>query len=495
VLEHEGKEEFSRDVRKGLHESKKYNQVFVPKYSSLDSDMSWAAKGVVVSVLNGDAIPVLQRRIFDAGFVNLVLISMGADKVFLRSLDDVDVSTTLSEASEFFNNFFSQPVRWNKDTLVRERGAWVRIYGVPLHAWNYEFFKLCVYDCGRLLRIDDITLDRDRFDYARVLVATSSLEIIKAKANILVDGVLFDFKIVEEWGFAVGEDACLFDEVESQVDDRSALPDDLDNDVGGGEVEGLLNSLADDWRKEDSVRHFTPPNVSATVKVTTASPLIASSPPAEDPSTASATESKMDQVLERVCKLDRQDRQRLSDDKKVARRASSCPPRKDSVAPSGPWSLEWANTHRSFSMGSASRPKLRVSAGSTGGKRVTKKKGGGYLRHCALNLKRIGRLSDCDRREVLRALRRTSRKRKAVPSTSKAKVTPKSSSPNSASQTSVNTDWNNWLVLHGNDKVRSDDVSEIGRSIGLNFNGDKNNKFDVLSGVGRQTRVSGGVDV
>ena len=494
AVENEGREGFSRAVRKGLYEVKKYNQIFVPKYTSLDSDMSWVAKGVVVSVLNGDAIPVLQRRIFDAGFVNLVIIPMGADKVFLRSLDDVDVSTTLPGACEFFNNFFSQPVRWNKDTLVRERGAWVRIYGVPLHAWNYEFFKLCVYDSGRLLKIDDITLDRDRFDYARVLVATSSLEIIKAEANIMVDGVLFEFKIVEEWGFAVGEDACLFDEAESQADDRSVPPDDLDNDVGGGEVDGLLNSLADDRKKEDNVRRFTPPSASATVKVTTASPIHATSPPTEDPSSASASESKTEQVLERVSKIDRQDRQRLTDDKLVARRASSCPPRKESVAPSGPWRLEWANTHKSFSMGYASKPKLRVSARTTVGKRVTKKKGGGYLRHCALNLKRIARLSDCDRREVLRAFRRTSRKRKPAPGTSKAKVTSKSGSPNCTSQTSVNKDWNNWLVLHGNDKVRSDDVSEIGRSIGLNFAGDKNNMFDVLSRVGRQSRVSGGVD-
>ena len=157
----EGVVEYVRDGRKSQYDEDKFKQVFVPKYTSSVSDMSWAVKGVVVPVLNSDAIPVLQRRIFDAGFVNLVIIPLGADKVFLRSLDDVDVNTTLSEASDFFHNFFSKPVRWNKDTLVRERGAWVRIYGVPLHAWNYEFFKLCVYDCGQLLRIDDITLDRE----------------------------------------------------------------------------------------------------------------------------------------------------------------------------------------------------------------------------------------------------------------------------------------------------------------------------------------------
>jgi len=35
-------------------------QVYVPKYSSSINDVTWASKGLVVSVLNGDAIPVLQ---------------------------------------------------------------------------------------------------------------------------------------------------------------------------------------------------------------------------------------------------------------------------------------------------------------------------------------------------------------------------------------------------------------------------------------------------
>jgi len=55
-------------------------------------------------------------------------------------------------------------------------------------------------------------LDKERLDYARVLIATTSLEVITDYAKMVVDGVLFEFKIIEEWGFALGEDACLFDE-------------------------------------------------------------------------------------------------------------------------------------------------------------------------------------------------------------------------------------------------------------------------------------------
>lgn len=75
----------------------------------------------------------------------MLIILLGADKVLLQVSDEGDVMDMLSEALEFFNNFFSNPIRWNKDILVRERGAWVKIYGVPLHAWNVNFFKLWLW--------------------------------------------------------------------------------------------------------------------------------------------------------------------------------------------------------------------------------------------------------------------------------------------------------------------------------------------------------------
>ena len=469
-------------------------QVYIPKYTSSVSDMSWAAKGVVVSVLSGDAIPVLQRRIFDAGFVNLAIIPMGADKVFLRSLDDVDVSITLSEAANFFNNFFSKPLRWNKDKLVHERGAWVRIYGVPLHAWNYDFFKLCVYDCGRLLRLDDITLDRDRFDYARILVATNSLDVIKQEASIVVDGVPLEFKIIEEWGYSVGEDLCLVDDEASQADDRFEMPEDFDTGFGGRDVDELVNTLSAAWKKEDEAHHLKPSSpVSASVKEPShssfASPV---SVHVEAPLLVSEAKSTPAQVCDNVCKADHMSRKFLIDDNKVVKRTSSCPPGRVRATTSGPWSLDWVQRAKSLSTGGASKSKNGGAKKSAGVQRAAKKKGGGYLRHGAQSLKRIARLSESDRREVLRALRRTTKHRRAVSGASKPKASSKAASPNCTSQTSVNNDWNNWLMLHGNDKVRSEDVCDIGRAVGLNFTRDKNNMFDVLSGVGRNNREGDG---
>lgn len=85
---------------------------------------------------------MLQRQIFDAGFEKLVIIPLGVDKVLLRMEDDGDVGSIFNEASEFFYNFFSHPVKRNKDLVFREKAALVRIYGIPLHAWNLDFFQI-----------------------------------------------------------------------------------------------------------------------------------------------------------------------------------------------------------------------------------------------------------------------------------------------------------------------------------------------------------------
>jgi len=112
------------------------------------------------------------------------------------------------------------------------------------------FFKLCVYDCGCLLRVDDVTVEKEQFDYARVLIATTSLEVINISAKIMVDGVIFDFKIIEEWGFSLGEDACLFDEDDTQEVDKSGTSEHDEAVLGSGEVNELLQQLSEDWSKE-----------------------------------------------------------------------------------------------------------------------------------------------------------------------------------------------------------------------------------------------------
>jgi len=62
---------------------------------------------------------------------------------------------------------------------------------------------------------------------------------------------------------------------------------------------------------------------------------------------------------------------------------------------------------------------------------------------------------------------------------------------------SVNNDWSNWVVLHGNGAVAVEDIWGIGKAIGVSFKGENHNMFSVLSRAkkvnnGHYTQAKGG---
>lgn len=75
-------------------------------YRSNIEDLKWARSGVLANLVNGEAITVVQNRVDDAGFADLEIIPVGADRVFLRSKSEKETLTMLEEAKEFFNHFF-----------------------------------------------------------------------------------------------------------------------------------------------------------------------------------------------------------------------------------------------------------------------------------------------------------------------------------------------------------------------------------------------------
>jgi hypothetical protein len=75
----------------------KVNNIFVRSYRSKSDDVQWANNGLVATVINGEAIPIVQNRIIDAGFADVVITPMGADKVFIRQEEGGMSSLSLRE--------------------------------------------------------------------------------------------------------------------------------------------------------------------------------------------------------------------------------------------------------------------------------------------------------------------------------------------------------------------------------------------------------------
>jgi len=97
--------------------------------------------------------------------------------------------------------------------------------------------------------VDTCTIDRERLDYARILLATSSLNIINTKTDILVEDVLVNIKIVEEWGCSIGEDVCLFED-DPVSDESEELENQCDHALNN-DVDILVNEIAQDLNQQE----------------------------------------------------------------------------------------------------------------------------------------------------------------------------------------------------------------------------------------------------
>lgn len=168
---------------------------------------------MVSLVLEGESSLAIQQKVDDAGFPNVVVTQLGGDCVFIHCNNGEDTWKVFDDAVHFFGMLFTTVRKWMPSEVKYERGAWLRIYGVPIHAWTEDFFRLCVLDTGRFLHIDDCTVDKARLDYARVLVSTTQIEIVNKTAEFLIDNCNYVIKLVEEWGCNLGEDAFMTEEV------------------------------------------------------------------------------------------------------------------------------------------------------------------------------------------------------------------------------------------------------------------------------------------
>jgi hypothetical protein len=52
--------------------------------------------------MDGAPIPLIRNRIVDAGFKDIDIIPLGADKVFVHSTNDNNVSDVVQAAKQFF---------------------------------------------------------------------------------------------------------------------------------------------------------------------------------------------------------------------------------------------------------------------------------------------------------------------------------------------------------------------------------------------------------
>jgi len=225
---------------------------------------------------------------------------------------------------------------------VSERGIWIQIYGVPLHAWHFKFLDFITSSFGRLLKIDPCTTNLERFDFAHILVSTNCFDAINVVENILIDDKQYRIKFVEETEAVFACDICFEEEASNFVSKCSEHFDELHNEEPI--VNALVHDLKEVWVHSVDKEAAAPSNAPSAAHNNHASTSFdrqqqqVSSPfdpvqPKDLEGQSSGTRAPSNDVCTGVAS------------KINPTKATSCSNTRKSTSILGPWSFDWIKDH------------------------------------------------------------------------------------------------------------------------------------------------------
>lgn len=78
-----------------------------------------------------------------------------------------------------------------------------------MHAWNLYIFASLVSDCGKVIKVDEVSSENLWVDYARIMITTPTLSAIDIMKFMWVGGRKFTICLVDYFEVGLADDTCL----------------------------------------------------------------------------------------------------------------------------------------------------------------------------------------------------------------------------------------------------------------------------------------------
>ncbi|GKU91159.1 hypothetical protein SLEP1_g5069 [Rubroshorea leprosula] len=168
------------------------------EFNTNSEDEKWL-EGCYVGIAHSvEMVRNLQEKFYMEGYFWCRLRAMGGKLVLLDSDDKEELKDLVELAPEWLAQWFESVKLWTPDMVATERFAWIRCQGVPLNAWKSDFFEKMSWPWGKFICLDDSTSKKRRFDIARFLISTPSMNSISITRQVKINGSLFNIKFSEE---------------------------------------------------------------------------------------------------------------------------------------------------------------------------------------------------------------------------------------------------------------------------------------------------------
>jgi hypothetical protein len=195
----ETKQSYALAVKQGK-EVKKYN---TPKHVMLyfeaaKEDMSRLKKAFIGEVIQPGMSYNIQNAFHRQAYFGVKVTPLGANLTLLEGQEEGEVQALRDDAKGWMEQWFKDIRPWSPKEIDTSRVAWLRVYGIPSHAWNDLFFTKLAKSWGEFLNSDESTTKRITMDVARLLIRTSCQQHVDEVVEVMVNGEIFRLRVLED---------------------------------------------------------------------------------------------------------------------------------------------------------------------------------------------------------------------------------------------------------------------------------------------------------
>jgi hypothetical protein len=189
----EEKRSYAQVVRRDKQEKR-----CILSYEAAKEDMERLQKAYIGVVAQAGMSYNIQSAFHSQGYFGVKVTPLGANLTLLEGQDDGEVKALMEEAKGWLDQWFVEIKPWSPNDIDVERTIWLRVYGVPVHAWNDSFFAQFVKPWGTYINADDGTTKKFTMDVARLMIRTSCQIVVDEFVDVKINGEIFHIRVLED---------------------------------------------------------------------------------------------------------------------------------------------------------------------------------------------------------------------------------------------------------------------------------------------------------
>jgi hypothetical protein len=132
------------------------------------------------------------------GYFGVKVTPLGSTLTLLEEQEEGEIQALMVDAKEWLDDWFQEIRPWSPKKIDRDRIIWLRIYGIPAHAWNDQFFVQVTKPWGIFMNTDDVTSKKLSMDVARVMIRSSCQIVVDEFLDVKINGDIFHVRVLED---------------------------------------------------------------------------------------------------------------------------------------------------------------------------------------------------------------------------------------------------------------------------------------------------------